>query len=79
IDISAFTDLDTYRDEIDQLAKGLKALPKADGVDEIYAPGERGDAILAERTKNGIPLPTGTWDRLKAEADKLGIGMPETL
>lgn len=78
IDISAFTDLDTYRSEIDQLAKGLKALPKADGVDEIYAPGERGDAVLAERMKNGIPLPPGTWDRLKAEADTLGIAMPET-
>jgi len=78
IDISAFTDLDTYRSEIDQLAEGLKALPKADGVDEIYAPGERGDAVLAARMKNGIPLPPGTWDRLKAEADKLGIAMPET-
>lgn len=78
IDISAFTDLDNYREEIDLLAKGLKALPKADGIDEIYAPGERGDAILAERSKNGIPLPPGTWDRLKAEADKLGIAMPDT-
>lgn len=79
IDISAFTDLDTYRDEIDKLAARLKALPRADGVDEIYAPGERGDAILAERERNGIPLPAGTWDRLAAEADKLGVAMPETL
>jgi ureidoglycolate dehydrogenase (NAD+) len=79
IDISAFTDFDTYRDEIDRLAAGLKALPRADGVDEIYAPGERGDAILQERARNGIPLPPGTWDRLKAEADKLGLAMPETL
>ena len=79
IDISAFTDLDSYRDEVDQLAKGLKALPKADGVDEIYAPGERGDAVQADRSKNGIPLPPGTWDRLKTEADKLGIAMPKTL
>ncbi|MBO6784960.1 MAG: Ldh family oxidoreductase [Alphaproteobacteria bacterium] len=79
IDISAFTDLATYRDEIDKLAAGLKGLPRADGVDEIYAPGERGDAVLAERTKSGIPLPAGTWDRLKAEADKLGIAMPPTL
>jgi ureidoglycolate dehydrogenase (NAD+) len=79
IDISAFTDLDTYRDEIDKLAAGLKTLPRADGVDEIYAPGERGDGIRAEREKHGIPLPAGTWDRLKTEADKLGVAMPETL
>ncbi len=79
IDISAFTDLDTYRGEIDRLAQGLKALPRADGVEEIYAPGERGDAVLAERSANGIPLPPVTWDRLEVEADKLGIAMPETL
>jgi ureidoglycolate dehydrogenase (NAD+) len=77
IDISAFTDLDTYKADIDALAHGLKGLPRAEGVDEIYAPGERGDKILRERTANGIPLPAGTWDRLKAEADKLGIAMPE--
>ncbi len=79
IDISAFTDLDTYRAEIDKLAAGLKGLPRADGVDEIYAPGERGDNVLAERSTSGIPLPAGTWDRLKTEADQLGIAMPETL
>jgi len=70
--------LDGYRADVDSLAAGLKELPRADGVDEIYAPGERGDAVLRERSKNGIPLPKGTWDRLSAEADKLGIAMPAT-
>ena len=79
IDISAFTDLDGYKSDVDALAADLKGLPRADGVEEIYAPGERGDKVLAERTANGIPLPQGTWDRLKAEADKLGIAMPDTL
>ncbi len=78
VDISAFTSLDGYRADVDSLAAGLKELPRADGVDEIYAPGERGDAVLRERSKNGIPLPKGTWDRLSAEADKLGIAMPAT-
>lgn len=77
IDISAFTDLDSYKADIDALAQSLKGLPRAEGVDEIYAPGERGDKILRERTANGIPLAAGTWDRLKAEADKLGIAMPD--
>lgn len=79
IDISAFTDLDTYKSNIDALAVGLKGLPRADGVEEIYAPGERGDKVLAERTANGIPLPQGTWERLKAEAEMLEIAMPELL
>jgi ureidoglycolate dehydrogenase (NAD+) len=79
IDISAFTDLDSYKSDIDELAASLKGLPRADGVEEIYAPGERGDKILTERSANGIPLAGGTWDRLKAEADKLGIAMPDAL
>lgn len=79
IDISAFTELDSYKSDIDDLAKGLKDLPRADGVDEIYAPGERGDKVLKERTANGIPLSQGIWDRLKTEADNLGIAMPDAL
>lgn len=79
IDISAFTDLDSYRANVDSLAAGLKKLPRADGVEEIYAPGERGDAVLRDRSKNGIPLPDGTWNRLNAEAGKLGIDTPATL
>jgi ureidoglycolate dehydrogenase (NAD+) len=79
IDISAFTDLVGYKTDIDELAASLKGLPRADGVEEIYAPGERGDKILTERSAHGIPLARGTWDRLKAEADKLGIAMPDAL
>lgn len=78
IDISAFTDLDSYKSDIDDLAAGLKGLPRADGVDEIYAPGERGDKVLQERTVKGIPLAQGTWDRLQAEADKLSLSMPDS-
>lgn len=78
IDISAFIDLDEYGAEIDELVGAVKSLPRAEGVDEIYAPGERGDAVLAEREKNGIPLPQGTWDRLAESAQPLGVEMPAT-
>lgn len=77
IDIKAFVGLDYYHQQVDDLADAIKALPRADGVEEIYAPGERGDAVLAERTKNGIPLPQGTWDRLAEAVTPLGIEMPE--
>ena len=76
INVSAFVDINNYRNEVDLLASAIKSLPRAEGVEEIYAPGERGDAILVERTKNGIPLPQGTWDRLSQSASTLGIEMP---
>ena len=77
IDISAFTGLDDYQQQVDDLAGAITALPKAEGVEQIYAPGERGDAVLAERTKNGIPLPQGTWDRIAKAVAPLGVEMPE--
>jgi ureidoglycolate dehydrogenase (NAD+) len=76
INVSAFVDINNYRNEVDLLASAIKSLPRAEGVEEIYAPGERGDAILVERTKNGIPLPQGTWERLSQSASTLGIEMP---
>jgi len=76
IDIAAFMDLDDYEKQIDDLAAALKTLPKADGVDEIYAPGERGDAVLAEREQHGIPLPQGTWDRIAEAVAPLAVEMP---
>ena len=77
IDIAAFIGLDEYGKQVDDLAAALKVLPKADGVDEIYAPGERGDAVLAEREQHGIPIPKGTWDRLADAVGPLGVAMPE--
>ena len=76
IDIAAFIGLDEYGKQIDDLAAAIKALPRADGVDDIYAPGERGDAVLAERMETGIPLPQGTWDRLADAVAPLGVAMP---
>ncbi len=76
IDISAFVDLDDYQQQVDDLAAVITGLPKADGVEQIYAPGERGDAVLAEREANGIPLPQGTWDRLAKAVGALGVEMP---
>ena len=60
------------------LAAALAALPRADGVDAVYASGEHGDALLAERKVNGIPLPPGTWQRLADAAATLDIAMPAT-
>ena len=42
----------------------------------ILLPGERGDAMLAEREVSGIPIPHGTWTRLTAAASKVGVKPP---
>ena len=62
--------------EADRLGDLVSALPRDDGVDRIYLPGERGDSILEERMRSGIPLPQGTWSRLLAVAERLGVTPP---
>jgi ureidoglycolate dehydrogenase (NAD+) len=54
----------------------IAALPREEGVEQIYLPGERGDAELEQRSRDGIPLPQGTWSRLLAAAKDLGVTPP---
>ena len=78
IDIGRFGDVGTYAREVDRLCEAIKSLPRADGVDEILVPGERGDRILERRRVDGIPLAPGTWSRLEEVATPLGVAMPDS-
>jgi len=79
LNLSVFGALDVYRENVDALAGKIVSLPKSPGAAQIYAPGERGDAVLKIREISGIPLPQGTIDRLKPVADKLKLTLPAAL
>jgi ureidoglycolate dehydrogenase (NAD+) len=79
INIATFTDVEQYTLAVDRLVEGLKALPKADGIDEILVPGEREDQTYEERIRHGIPLPEGTVRRLRAVGERFRIPMPPGL
>jgi ureidoglycolate dehydrogenase (NAD+) len=76
LDLSAFGDPEAIRAQADRLGDAILSLPKAAGIERIFLPGERGDAILQERERSGIPLPRGTWARLLATAEGLGVTPP---
>ena len=77
IDPGAFGDRDKFLREAGRLGTAIAGLAHADGVDRIMLPGERGDAIRAEREKKGIPVPKGTWQRIGKAADALGVPVPK--
>ena len=79
IDIAMFTDLETYQTDVDELVGLVKGLPRADGVDEIFVPGEPEDQAYDTRVEHGIPLPDGTARNLSSVAEKLGIPVPKWL
>ncbi|MBV7329597.1 Ldh family oxidoreductase [Chloroflexi bacterium TSY] len=79
IDIGLFTDVDTFKSQVDDQIDGLKALPKADGFADILMPGEPEFNTLADRTQHGIPLPPGTVQKLRDAATRFGIALPDGL
>lgn len=76
VDIATFTDVDSYKATTGSLIEAIKGLPKADGVEEIFVPGEPEERTYLERSKNGIPLPAGTWDKLHAVSERFGVALP---
>ncbi len=79
IDPALFGDAHDYRRNTAALAAAIKALPRAQGVDEITLPGERGDRVFARRSKEGIPIPPAIWKQMTELTQRLGVEMPETL
>ncbi len=76
IDIGQFTDVDEYKQHIDNLIDGIKALPRAEGVKEIMVPGEPEERTFDERSRNGVPLPEGTVRNLREVAERFGVPLP---
>jgi ureidoglycolate dehydrogenase (NAD+) len=75
IDIGTFTNVEEYKEHVDGVIEGLKSLPRADGVDEIFVPGEPEDRVYQDRVKNGIPLPEGTIENLRYVANRLEVDL----
>jgi len=76
VNIGTFTDVEAYKDHVDTLIDCLKALPPAEGVQEVMVPGEPEDKVHEERLRNGIPLPEGTARNLRTVAQRFGVKLP---
>jgi len=76
VDLAALTDLDSFTAEVDRLHDAIAALPRAEGIERILLPGERGDTIRYAREVTGIPVASGTWRRLVATAAALDVKPP---
>ena len=79
IDISTFTEVESYKEHIDNLIDGVKALPKAEGFSEIFVPGEPEERTFDDRSRNGIPLPEGTVRNLRGVSERFDIKLPPGL
>jgi LDH2 family malate/lactate/ureidoglycolate dehydrogenase len=62
-----------YRARMDELIARVRAVPTAEGSDEILLPGEPEDRIEAERRKSGIPYAAAEVAALQDEAKRASI------
>lgn len=67
--IAGFTSAMTaFQDEV-------RAIPPADGFDEVVVPGDLEARARADRRANGIPLPDDVWDSLVETAASLDVDL----
>jgi len=72
-DPKAFRPDDEFVRTVERVASRLKAVPPAEGFDEVLLPGEPEDRTRSQRSEEGIPLPDATWDAIRSVARELGV------
>ena len=76
IDISAFTTLEEYVEEVEALAAWVRSARPLPGFSQVYAPGEIEEETRARRRAEGFEIPDATWEEIAAVAGELGVEMP---
>ena len=76
IDIESFTDLDTYREEVEGLVAWVTSARPLPGFERVYAPGEIEEETERRRIEEGIDIPQVYWDEIGKVANELSVPMP---
>jgi uncharacterized oxidoreductase len=77
IDISAFTSLDTYVDEVEGLAEWVCSAKPLPGFEKVYAPGEIEEETRQRRLHEGLDVAEKTWAEIGKTATELGVAIPQ--
>jgi LDH2 family malate/lactate/ureidoglycolate dehydrogenase len=73
IDPRASVGAERFAESVDALIDRIHESPPADGVERVYAPGERGYLTAAERRTSGIPLRASRIAELAALGQRMDV------
>ncbi|MBC8291034.1 MAG: Ldh family oxidoreductase [Planctomycetes bacterium] len=76
INPSQYAGFEHLKTEVENLEEYVRSVPRIDGVDEIFLPGDPERRVMATRQESGIPLDAGNWNALLALATELGVTPP---
>jgi LDH2 family malate/lactate/ureidoglycolate dehydrogenase len=71
--VSAFRSLETFKQEVAEFARYLRDTPPAEGVKQVYYPGEVEYLKEQDRRMHGISIEDATWGVLRRLAAEFGI------
>lgn len=73
VDTGAFTPTDEFGQRVDSMIDRVKAVPPAEGFDEVLVPGEPERRERERRERSGVPVAETTWEALQRTARELGV------
>jgi LDH2 family malate/lactate/ureidoglycolate dehydrogenase len=73
VDPAAFRPAEDFLDYVEETAARIKAVPPAEGFDEVLLPGELEARSRIARLRDGIPVPEQLWADLLKSAQSVGI------
>jgi len=74
IDVSAFDDVNKFKERVDELARDIRGSERMKGYERIFLPGEQSHERREERSRLGVPVPPALLATLNQLGEKLGIG-----
>lgn len=77
LDIAAFRDPAEFRRDMDRMLRELRSMPPAEGAAGVLIAGDPERAHLAQRLRDGIPVPLEVEADLARLAGRYGLAMPE--
>ncbi len=73
INIASFVELPDFYEEVDRFVEYVKSARKSPGVEEIFAPGERGSRERERQKREGIYIEEETWEQIKTVAERYQV------
>ena len=75
IDIAHFIEPAAFKSALSAMSREIKALKKADGVEDIFLPGERSGRKAEENAANGIEVPQPVYEELLELGKPYGLSL----
>jgi LDH2 family malate/lactate/ureidoglycolate dehydrogenase len=77
IEVERFMPVEEFAARMDKLIRMLKNTEPAKGYEEVLVANDPERRVEEERIRSGIPVDSGTWDRLVKSAAELNVPLPQ--